>query len=84
MHRVTSDRQRAEVALRTLHEHTSREGSDEIAALIHEDAEMRLLVSHGALLKGRAAILEALAAGWEAETFVALVEASNGSTRPRL
>ena len=71
---VANDRQMAEVALRTLHEHTSGEGSDEIAGLIHEDAEMRLLVSHGGLLKGRDAILEALASGWEAETFVALVE----------
>ena len=71
---VTSDRQPAEVALRTLHEHTSSEGSDTISELIHENAEMRLLVSHGELLQGRDAILEALAAGWEAETFVALVE----------
>jgi hypothetical protein len=57
-----------------MHEHTTEDGVGDLSALIHEDAEMRLLVSHGQLIKGRDAVLEALARGWEAETFHARVE----------
>jgi hypothetical protein len=64
---------RAEVMIRALHEHSTGEPTDEIATFIHEDAEMRLLVSFGKPLYGRAAVLNALERGREAEFYRARV-----------
>ena len=44
-----------------------------VSSLIHENAQMRLLVSFGKLLEGREAVVEALANGWAADTFRARV-----------
>jgi hypothetical protein len=67
-------RRAEERVLRAMHEHANDVPITAIAALIHEHAEMRLLVSHGELLRGRAQISEALATGWEASAFSARVE----------
>jgi hypothetical protein len=56
-----------------MHEHTTEDTTKRIAPLIHEDAQMRLLVSFGKLLEGREAVVEALANGWAADTFRARV-----------
>jgi len=53
----------AEIMLRALHEHSNDDSMDEVAAFIHPDAEMRLLVSFGEPLYGRDAILDALERG---------------------
>lgn len=64
----------AEAALLAFHEHVKDAASiEQLAAIIHPEAEMRLLVSFGEPLQGRAAILEALQAGREAELFRAHV-----------
>jgi hypothetical protein len=68
------DRPTAEAMLRAMHDHSIDEEISQVAALIHEHAEMRLLVSHGGLLSGRAAIVAALETGWEAATFRAHVD----------
>ena len=56
-----------------MHEHTSEDAVQRIAPLIHEDAQMRLLVSFGKLLEGREAVMEALTGSWAADTFRARV-----------
>lgn len=56
-----------------MHEHTTEDATQRIAPLIHEEAQMRLLVSFGKLLEGRDAVVEALAGGWAADTFRARV-----------
>src|SRR5262249_22442902 len=56
-----------------MHEHTTEDAIQRITPLIHEDAQMRLLVSFGKLLEGRSAVVEALAGGWAAETFRARI-----------
>jgi hypothetical protein len=61
------------MVLRALHEHSTDEPIELIEPLIHPDAEMRLLVSHGELLRGRQEIVKALEYGRAAETFRALV-----------
>ncbi len=68
------DRRTAETLLRAMHEHTTDDWIGRVAQVIHPDAEMRLLVSHGRLLLGRDAVVEALTRGWEADTFRAQVE----------
>src|ERR1051325_4513640 len=67
------DRASAEALLRAMHEHTSEDAVQRIAPLIHEDAQMRLLVSFGKLLDGREAVMEALTGSWAADTFRARV-----------
>jgi hypothetical protein len=67
------DRASAEALLRAMHEHTSEDAVQRIAPLIHEDAQMRLLVSFGKLLEGREAVMEALTGSWAADTFRARV-----------
>jgi hypothetical protein len=57
-----------------MHEHTTEDAISAIASLIHEEAEMRLLVSHGRLVHGRDAVVEALTQGWAADTFRAHVD----------
>jgi len=60
----------AEATLRTFHEHSKdRAPVEHLATTIHPDAEMRLLVSFGEVLRGRAAIVHALQSGREAEFF---------------
>ena len=59
--------------LRALHEHSSGESMDVIATSIASDAEMRLLVSFGEPLRGRAAIVAALK-GREAAIYRARVQ----------
>jgi hypothetical protein len=56
-----------------MHEHTTDVAVRDVAALIHDDAQMRLLVSFGRLLEGREAVVGALARGWAADTFRARV-----------
>ncbi len=63
----------AEERLRALHEHSTDESIDEIATFIHPEAEMRLLVSFGQPLHGRAAIVSALEKGREAAFYRARV-----------
>jgi len=63
----------AEHALRAMHHHAVDEPIESIAYLIHPQAEMRLLVSHGRPLHGREAILAALQKGREAQLFEARV-----------
>jgi hypothetical protein len=64
----------AEAVLRAVHEHSVEEPIERIASLIHPDAEMRLLVSYGELVRGRDAIARALQHGREATTFRAQVQ----------
>jgi hypothetical protein len=68
-----TESERAETMLRALHEHSTPEPMDEIASFIHPDAEMRLLVSFGEPLQGRAAIVAALEKGREASIYRARV-----------
>jgi len=63
-----------ELAGRRFHEHQLDDPPERIAELIHEDAEMRLLVAHLRPLRGRQAIMAALAEGREAELYSATVE----------
>ncbi len=51
----------AEDALRRMHEHGTVDGIGGVADLIHPEAEMRLLISAGRLLRGRQAVLDAFA-----------------------
>jgi hypothetical protein len=58
--------------LRALHEHIkAAERIEPIAETIHPDAEMRLLVSFGKPVQGRAAVVQALQDGWQAAVVVA-------------
>jgi len=63
-----------EIAARRFHEHQIDEPLERIAELISEDAEMRLLVAHLRLLRGKHAIMGALEEGREAEMYSAKVE----------
>lgn len=68
------DRTAAEAVLRAMHGYQAGTSTEELAASIHPDAEMRLFVSFNRLLRGRAAILEALESGRQAAIFRAEVE----------
>jgi hypothetical protein len=68
------DRETAENMLRAMHEHQSGSPVEEIAATVHPDAEMRLLVSFNRLVRGRAAVVDALESGRPAAIFRARVE----------
>ncbi len=71
---VPPDRTAAEAMLRTMHEHQKLvEPIGDVAVLIHPDAEMRLLVSFGKPLRGRAAIINALENGRQAAVYLAQV-----------
>ena len=60
--------------LRAMHEHIkAAEPIDPIAETIHPDAEMRLLVSFGKPLHGRAAVVEVLDRGRQAAVYWAQV-----------
>jgi hypothetical protein len=55
------DRLEAEKMLRALHEHRQgRLRADDLSPMIHPDAEMRLMIAFGALLRGRETIVRAL------------------------
>lgn len=71
--RAGVDRASAEALLRAMHEHTTEDAVQRVAGMIHEEAQMRLLVSFGKLLVGREAIVEALTGSWAAETYRARV-----------
>jgi hypothetical protein len=70
---IEANTQRAEMMLRALHEHSTDESTDEVATFIHPEAEMRLLVSFGKPVQGRAAIVAALEKGREAAFYRARV-----------
>ena len=59
---------------RHFHEHQTHDPPTRLAALIHEDAEMTLLVNHLRPLRGRQAITIALERGREADYHSAQVE----------
>ena len=63
-----------ELAGRRFHEHQIDEPLERIAELISEDAEMKLLVAHLRLLRGKHAIMAALEEGREAEMYAAKVD----------
>ncbi len=63
----------AETIVRKMHERSIDTPISEIAPLIHEDAEMRLLVSFGETVHGRQAILDALERGRQAAIYRARV-----------
>lgn len=68
------DREAAEGMLRAMHEHLKAADPIEvIAATIHPRATMRLLVSFGRQLRGRAAVVDALESGRQAAIFRARV-----------
>jgi len=70
----SNDRAALEARLRSMHEHEIGAPTDAIAASIHPQAKMRLLVSFGRLVRGREAVLEALGSGRQAAIFRARVE----------
>ena len=70
----SNDRAALEAKARAMHEHEIGAPTDAIAASIHPQAKMRLLVSFGRLLRGREAVLEALGSGRQAAIYRARVE----------
>jgi len=70
----SNDRAGLEAKARAMHEHQIGAPTDAIAASIHPQAKMRLLVSFGRLLRGRDAVLEALGSGRQAAIYRARVE----------
>lgn len=72
--RGSVDRATAEATLRAMHEHEGGTRLGAIAATIRPDAEMRLLVSFGRLLRGREAVVEALEGGRQAAIYRGHVE----------
>ncbi len=68
------DRAAAEAMLRAMHEHHVGTSIGQIAALIHPEAEMWLLVSFNRMLRGREAVVDALEHGRQAAIFRAEVE----------
>ncbi len=67
-------RQDLAATARRFHERQLEDPPDRIAALIHEDAEMTLLANYLRTLRGRRAIMAALARGRDAEIYQAEVE----------
>jgi hypothetical protein len=63
-----------EATARRFHERQLEDRPDRIEALIHEDAEMTLFVNYLRTLRGRRAIMAALARGRDAEIYQAEVE----------
>jgi len=70
----SDDRVALEARLRAMHEHEGGTPAETIAASIHPQARMRLLVSFGRLLRGRAAVVAALESGRQAAIFRARVQ----------
>jgi hypothetical protein len=70
----SDDRAALEARLRAMHEHEGGTPAGPIAASIHPQAKMRLLVSFGRLLRGREAVVAALESGRQAAIFRARVE----------
>ena len=64
----------AETMLRALHGHSADEPIGWISALIHPEAEMRLLITYGEVVRGRGAIAQVLHEGREAAMYRARVE----------
>jgi hypothetical protein len=60
MSREPLDQHAAEAMVRLLHEHRRGGGEHDLAAVIHPDAEMRLLITYGTVLHGGATIVSAL------------------------
>src|SRR5262245_35053994 len=54
------DQRAAEAMVRLLHEHRRGGDEDDLAAAIHPQAEMRLLITYGTVLHGGATITAAL------------------------
>jgi hypothetical protein len=54
------DRAEAERMVRLLHEHRRGGGGSDLVAVIHPEAEMRLLIIYGTVLRGGATIIRAL------------------------
>jgi hypothetical protein len=69
-----SDTSRNEAIIRALHEHWIEEPIELIGPYIHPDAEMRLLVSYGELVRGREGVMRVMHEGREAATWRAAVE----------
>jgi hypothetical protein len=65
---------RGETVIRAVHEHWIEEPIELIAEYIHPEAEMRLLVSYGALVCGRAEVARVMHEGREASTWRARVD----------
>jgi hypothetical protein len=59
--------------IRALHEHWIEEPIELIAPYIHPEAEMRLLITYGELVRGRDAVMRAMQEGREASTWRAAV-----------
>jgi hypothetical protein len=68
-----TDTSRSEAIVRALHEHWIDDPIDLIAPYIHPDAEMRLLVSYGELVRGRDRVARSMQEGREAATWRAEV-----------
>lgn len=66
--------QHLEATARRFHERQLEDRADRVAALIHEDAEMTLLANYLRTMRGRRAIMAALARGRDAEIYQAEVE----------
>jgi hypothetical protein len=66
--------QELKATARRFHERQLEDRADRIAALIHEDAEMTLLANYLRTMRGRRAIMAALARGRDAEIYQAEVE----------
>jgi hypothetical protein len=63
-----------EAAARRFHEHQTQDPLSHLAELVHEDAEMTLLINHLQPLRGRQAIMVALERGREADYHRAHIE----------
>jgi hypothetical protein len=68
------DTSRGEAMVRALHEYWIEEPIDLITPYIHPDAEMRLLVSYGELVRGREGVARAMHEGRAAATWRAEVD----------
>lgn len=63
-----------EAAARRFHEHQTQDPLSSLADLVHDDAEMTLLINHLEPLRGRQAIMAALERGREADYHRAHIE----------
>jgi hypothetical protein len=63
-----------ETVARRFHEHQTQDPLSYLAELVHEDAEMTLLINHLQPLRGRQAIMAALERGREADYHRAHIE----------
>jgi hypothetical protein len=63
-----------EAAVRRFHEHQTQDPLSHLADLVHEEAQMTLLINHLEPLRGRQAIVAALERGREADYHRAHIE----------